>query len=274
MGALKFLGNTAVFLFMGISISLIVLSLVSSNFLAKNEGLDTQITDISTKYVQEHQEPLREFLMQNSQGMDISKSQIKDMCAENESGAPGDICRKIDMLSEEQAKSEYITQLVNQQFKDNSFADSLISGFSQQATPQLKSMLGSPQGLGNPMNYLLAGIFGYLLSIAALFAIEGFRYKTAAYKTARDTFFNTIPFLIPFGLIYLITPNQVINLLTKIVGNTEVTQMPLTIVNMMITVMLEIIRSATNPVFIITLVATVTSLVLMVILRPLKNSKK
>lgn len=273
MKLLRFFGNFFAYILMGLAITLMFAALLTNNVFKSTDHIDQLLTTNVKAYVSDHKSEVKDFLMEQSQtlNLNIDKNQIKDICAGEKPPVSKDFCLKMDALTEEQAKNAFVQDLVDNQIAGGAF-DSQISQFAGDANKQVAGAVNPiKEKIGNPMNYFLGGIVLYLLSVGLIFLSSGFNIKLSLYKTARDTLFNTLPFVVAFGVIAALTPQNLIDVIMKISGNSELTNLPAIIVNMIMSVVLGALKSATNPLLIIAVIVALASLTLVIVMKILKD---
>ena len=273
MGILKSIGNFFLFLLMGLCISLVFTSMMVQNLMYSTDNIDKLLVDNAKQYIADHKTEVKSFLVNQSRtlNININKDQMKTMCAASDSPLSKDFCLKLDAFSEVQAQNAFVQDIVDKQIDGGAF-DKQISDFALQGKEQITNSIDSVKKvIGNPVNYLIAGIIGYLLVAGMVFLISGFSVKIALYKIGRNTLFNTLPFVAFSIYILLLTPQKVLGMIAAMAGSTEISKLPAIIVNMILTIILNIAKSAINPVFVVAVVVVLVSLALMIAMKIMKD---
>ena len=271
MRVFSFLGNIVAYFGIGLAISMILLSMFVTNLFENTDNLEDKILDDAKSYLLDHKEEVKQLLLENSGQFSqvpnmpaLSKTQLKQVCALPKAPGSQQLCSQLDSMTEEQVKQAFIKELVDTQFDKQLEGDA----FKQQAeafvgpiNDQIKNVkLQVTQAVGEPLNYLYIGIIIFLASAVVISFSEKFNVKKISYKISRDLLLNTLPFVAVFGAFALLTPANVYGLLSKIVDSVEFAKIPMFLVNMLVTIALDIVQASTNPLLLIISIISVVSL--------------
>lgn len=270
MGLLKAIGGFFVFLLMGFAISAIFMALLVGNLFESIENTDKILLDSAQKYIAENKEDVKKYILEREEVTAIKKEQILAVCQSNNTPISKELCQNLGSMSEEEAKSKFVDDLLAME-NAQEYMGTEISKFTEQAKTGIDETIKPiKEAIGPTSNYVVFGIIGYLISCGLIFALNMPNIKESLYKVSKNTFFNVLPFLILFWYISLLTPDYLLNILTKISGGlTQLSDVPKSLIDMMLNTILEILKSATNPLFMLSIAACLVTLAAAVSLKVL-----
>ena len=279
MRILSFLGNMFAYFGIGIAVSMIFLSMFVMNLFENIDGMEESILNDAKTYLLDHKEDLKQYLLENSDQFaqqipgiqEIGKEQLKQLCASPQAQISQQLCSQLDSMTDEQAKQALIKELLDtqleKQLEGEAFkqqAEAFAGPLKEQIT-NVKSQV--TQIIGEPLNYLAIGIILLVASTVIIFFSEGFNVKRASYKVSRNLLLNTLPFIAVFGAFALLTPDNVSDMLSKAVDQTELAKVPAFLITMLTTMALGIIKASTNPVLITAIIVSAASLAIAATMR-------
>lgn len=271
MGAAKAIGNFSVYLMIGLAISIIFLSLLINNIFENTEDLDELLLENAKVYITENKEELRAQLSESNEFLDLKKEQLKLVCASAEIKISDEFCNNLDTMEEQEAKEKFLDEILGTQLAEGYFDQQLAAYAEQVDTEVTEVMAPLKQAVGSPAKYLIAGIITYLIAAGLLFLLSNRQLKQTAYKAAKNTFLNILPFIIVFGCIAIITPEHIMGTITKAAPavTEQLAQLPESIVNMVITIVLDVFKQSTNPLLTLAIVLSVISLAIAITMKVL-----
>jgi len=273
MGSLKFFANFAVGTFMFVCISLIFLSLSLNNLFENTINLDEEVVSSITSYVQDHKEEVKQYVIEaGAENIadipNLNKESIKQTCLMPgpNMDLPESLCGNLDSLTEENARKQFLEAVIDLQLESGAF-DQQINQISEMAKEKISGVRQQVTDKSGPINmYLIIGIIGYIVSVLLLFIISNSNIKLALYKVGRNTFLDSMIFVLSFGYIALLTPSYITGLMSSLAGE-AMSKIPLFILNLVASLALDVLKASTNPLLILAIIMSVISLALAVIMR-------
>lgn len=269
-GAMKVLKVAAGFsgsILMLLGIVLLFITLITENMVANAENIDQSVAKTMKEFVQENKGEIRQFTIDEMEkgGVDITEEQIKALCAApsmlnmmGESGAAfksaltSDVCGNIDITPFEETKAKFI---------DNIIENNIDMVIKLPQTQELKDTIRTQGGEVTAFKpYFFGAAIGlFLLGVLFTFAGVDFNWKRGLYKVCMKTGIRLATIALLLALLNLISPNSVIDTMKALESQAPqmmVAEAPPVLLKLIATVILDWVKSATNPFILISLLSS------------------
>ncbi|MDI6738171.1 MAG: hypothetical protein QME12_06705 [Nanoarchaeota archaeon] len=252
--------------FMLLAIILLFLILIANNMVANVDTIDQTIAATMQSFVQENKVEIREFTLNEmeKQGAEITKEQVKALCASpsmpdmmDDQGAAlksaltSDLCGSIDTAPFEETKAKLIDNVV-----ENNIG--MIVKLPQ--TEELKDTIKKQGAEVNAFRSIFIGtaIGFFVIGAVLTFAGVGFNWKRGLYKVCMKTGIRLATIALLLFILSLITADKVIDTMKLIESQAPqmmVASAPPVLLKLIATIILDWMKSATNPLILISLIA-------------------
>lgn len=268
MKVLKVLAGFSGSVLMLLAIILLFLTLIAENMVANVDTIDQSIAETMRIFIQENKVEIREFTLNEmeKQGAEITQAQVKALCAAPDmldimgdqgtafkSALTPDVCGNIDTAPFEEIQGKLIDNIVENNM------DMIVK------LPQTEELKNTIKQQGAEVTaftpYFIGAAIGlFVLGAFFTFAGVGFKWKRGLYKVCIKTGLRLATVSLLLFILSLITADKVIDTMKLIESQAPqmmVTSAPPVLLKLIATVILEWMKSATNPLILVALIAAI-----------------
>lgn len=261
-----------------LGIILLFLILITNSMVANVDTIDQSVAASMQKFVQENKVDIRNFTLNEmeKQGVELTEVQVKALCASpsmldmlGEQGAAlksalnQDVCGNIDLTPFEETRAKLIDNMIENNI--NLIVD----------LPQTQELKDTVKQKGAEMAaysgyFIGAAILLFVLGVLFTFAGVGFNWKRGLYKVCMKTGIRLATIALLLALLNLISPNSVIDTMKALESQAPqmmVGSAPPILLKLIATIILDWMKSATNPFILISLIAGLPFIAAAVVMR-------
>ncbi|MDD4878089.1 MAG: hypothetical protein PHO02_03575 [Candidatus Nanoarchaeia archaeon] len=260
-GSMKVLKVAAGFsgsVLMLLGIVLLFITLITAGMVANVDTIDQTIASTMQKFVQENREDIREFTLDEmeKQGAELTKEQVKALCVSpnmldmiGDSGAAfksaltQDVCGNIDTAPFEETQAKLI---------DNIVENNIDSILNLPQTQELKESIRNygAETAGSSIYFLIASAVLFALGIFFTFAGVSFNWKRGLYKVCIKTGIRLGTIALLLLILSLVSADSVVDTMKALESQAPqmmVNNAPPVLLKLIATIVLDWVKSATNP---------------------------
>lgn len=263
---LKVLSGFIGSILMLLAIILLFLTLITENMVANVDTIDQSIAATMQEFIKENKEDIRQFTLDEmeKQGAEITKEQVKALCAAPEmldmlgeqgtafkSALTPDVCGNVDTAPFEETQGKLIDNIVENNMD-------MIIKLPQ--TQELKATIKQQGAEVTAFSSIFIGSAIGLFVLGAFFTFAGveFNWKRGIYKVCMKTGIRLETIALLLFVLSLITADKIIDTMKLIESQAPqfmVSNAPPVLLKLIATVVLEWVKTATNPFILVSLIA-------------------
>lgn len=275
---LKVLAGFSGSVLMLLGIILVFLILITESMVANVDTIDQGVAATMQEFVQENKVEIREFALNEieKQGIELTKEQVKALCASPstldmlgeqgeafKSALTSDVCENIELAPFEETKAKLIDNVV-----ENNIG--MIVKLPQ--TQELKDTIKQQGAEILSFSPYFIGAAAVLFALGALFTFAGasFNWKRGLYKVCMKTGLRLATIALGLFLLSMTSSNLIIDTMKAIESQAPqmiVSQAPPILLKLIATMVLDLVKNATNPFILVSLIAGLPFIAAAVIMR-------